>query len=189
MSSFRKVLFFRIPQVLLGLALANTFATFALDANSNISFTSGTVDVHAAPTSAMFSLRDVAPGDSRYGALTISNAGTLGFGYKLSATTTNADGKNLASQLHAEARSVSGPCDAASFAESRDTIASPGTLDELASASSRRIAPGRSEVACFKVSLSLDAGNRYQNATTTATFSIEATPAETNAFGGVPSTS
>lgn len=51
---------------------------------------------------------ELAPGDSRYDALTISNAGTLAIRYKLSTSTSNADGKNLASHLHAEVRSVSG---------------------------------------------------------------------------------
>lgn len=165
---------------LLGLAWAGTHTLVGHQASLAAGFTKGTVDINASRPSAAFSASDLTPGDVWYEELTVSNPGSLDLRYTLTTRATNPDGKNLAGQLDAEARKVSGTCDASSFAESSDTIVASSKLDVLARARGRMLAAGTSETACFRVSMPAGLGNSYQDATTSATFKIDAIQAVAN---------
>jgi hypothetical protein len=114
------------------------------------------------------------PGDVRYAPLTVANTGTLPFSYAMATSATNTDGKNLRDQLTVEVRLVAntGACTAAGFNGSSTTLTS-GALS-AAAFTGRSLAASASEVACFKVSLPSSAGDAYQGAATTATFTLSA---------------
>lgn len=181
MNRIRKIQTFLGLGALLSVAWVSAFAMFSDDATSDASFTSGTVSISASPSTALFTVSDMAPGDVEYAALTISNDGSLELRYDLSTSATDADLKGLAGQIDAEVRKVSSTCDATSFDASVDTIAAAAKLDVLATASARTLASSASEVACYKVSLPSASGNVYQDATTTATFTFDAVQTANNA--------
>lgn len=159
---------------LLGVASASGVAMFGGQASLAAGFSDGTVTIKASLSSASFSLTDMVPGDVRYGEYRITNAGSREVLYGLSTSTTNPDGKSLAGQLHAEVRKVRATCDASTFAASSDTIASVSKLNILATAGVRALGVGASEIACFKVSMPSNLGNRFQGATTAMTVTFDA---------------
>ena len=67
-------------------------------------FSVGTIDLTAAPTSAAITFSAMAPGDQVTAALTITNAGTLELRYAVTSTTTE---NVLAAQLDSQSRSES----------------------------------------------------------------------------------
>ncbi len=78
-----------------GALWAGTFATFSDTQNATSTFSSGTVDLtlNGDTTSSYgfssLSFSNMKPGDSKYAALTVANAGTLGFGYAMATSSTN----------------------------------------------------------------------------------------------------
>jgi spore coat-associated protein N len=159
--------------ILLAGVWIGAMALFTDTATSAGSFTSGTVDITVAPTTALFNVGNMAPGDVVYAPLTVSNAGSLELRYDMSTTTTNVDGKGLGGQLTAEVRKVTAACTSVTFLASLNTVASSAALSSLAS-TDYVMAPGASEVHCYKVTLPLLSGNAFQNASTTATFTFNA---------------
>ena len=106
--------------VVMSFATFVTFGTLALftdsqDVGAN-SFTAGTVDVSTAPTSAVVTFSNMAPGDSVTNPIVVTNSGTLGMRYSVSASATNADSLGLKDQLVLAVRTVDVddtiPCDA-----------------------------------------------------------------------------
>ena len=167
-----------------GLAWAGTFATFTDSGTSSSTFTAGTVDLvvggdtddaHAFTTLEMSNMK---PGDVKYAPLSIANTGSLGFSYSMTTSATNADSKGLRDQLTLGVKKVidAAACDSAGagYAASVDTLTASGALSAGAIAS-RTLTAGSSEVACFRVELPSTAGDAFQAATTTATFTLSAT--------------
>lgn len=148
-------------------------ALFTDTASSAGSFTSGSVDITVSPTTALFTVGNMAPGDTSYAALTVENAGTLELRYDMATTTTNTDGKGLGGQITAEVKKVTAACNATTFLASLDTVASSAVMSGLAT-TDRVMAAESSEIHCYKVTLPLTSGNAFQSATTTATFSFSA---------------
>jgi predicted ribosomally synthesized peptide with SipW-like signal peptide len=167
-----------------GLLWAGTFATFTDSGTADSTFTAGTVDLlisgetDDAYAFTSIEMSNMKPGDVKYAPLTIANNGTLGFTYTMSTSATNADSKGLRDQLLVGVKKVvnSAACDSAGvgYAASLDTLVSTGALSGSAIAS-RSLAAGASEVACFRVELPSASGDSFQGATTTATFTFNAT--------------
>ncbi|MDP8903730.1 MAG: CalY family protein [Chloroflexota bacterium] len=145
--------------------------TDSADVDGN-SFTTGTVDISTSPTTALFTVPTMMPGDASYGELTVSNSGTASLRYTMSTAATNADSKNLRDQLRLEVRQkATGTC-SADFTGT--PVVNEVALQGAAISSARTVAVSGSETLCFKVSLPFSTGNDYQGATTTATFTFSA---------------
>jgi hypothetical protein len=149
-------------------------------------FTTGTVDISTAPTSALVSFTNMAPGDSITDDITVTNPGSLALRYAVTSTTTE---NTLAAQLDltiwdeaveadagtlcnatAPATVLYGPADLGNTT-AINVIGSP---TQGAQAGDRPVAASANEVLCFRVALPLTTGNAYQNLTTTATFAFQA---------------
>ena len=148
-------------------------------------FTTGTVDITTSPTSALFTVDGMAPGDSSTQALVVSNGGSLELRYAVSASATDADSKGLKDILVLTIKTVdvtapTTPCDDFDGTElyTGDLDGASGVLigsaAQGAQAGDRTLAASASETLCFRVELPLSTGNEYQDATTTATFTFEA---------------
>ena len=89
------LLFFSVAvtTVTVGLTGALFTDTEAVGGNT---FTAGTVDIAAAPASAVVSFSNMAPGDEAVGAVTVTNDGSLEMRYSITSTTTE---NTLAAQL------------------------------------------------------------------------------------------
>lgn len=167
-----------------GVVWAGTFATFTDSGTATSTFTAGTVDllisgeVDDAYAFTAIEMSNMKPGDVKYAPLTVANNGTLGFTYTMSTSATNADSKALRDQLTLGIKKVANTaaCDTAGvgYAASVDVLTASGALSAGAIAS-RSLAAAGSEVACFRVELPSTAGDSFQAATTTATFTFSAT--------------
>lgn len=172
--------------LLSGLVWAGTFATFTDSGTASSTFTAGTVDLllsgetDDAYAFTAIEMSNMKPGDVKYAPLTIANAGTLAFSYTMATSATNADTKALRDQLTLGIRKVASTatCDSAGvgYGASLDTMTASGALS-AAAISSRSLAVGANEVACFRVELPSTANDTFQGATTTATFTFSATQA------------
>ncbi len=166
------------------LVWAGTFATFTDSGTAESTFTAGSVDLLVggeaddAYAFTAIEMSNMKPGDVKYAPLSIANNGTLGFTYTMSTAATNADSKALRDQLTLGIKKVvnAAACDSAGvgYAASLDTMTASGALSAGAIAS-RSLAAGTSEVACFRVELPSGSGDTFQGATTTATFTFNAT--------------
>ena len=165
------------------LAVTATGALFTDSAGvSANSFTTGTLDVSASPSSAVFNVSSLAPGDVEYAPLTISNDGSLEMRYALSSVTTE---NSLAAQLDLTVNTGVSTCDASGF-NSGTTVYTTGDLGSTtgvnligdpttgADTGDRTLAASTNEALCFKVSLPLSTGNSFQGTTTSATLTAAA---------------
>jgi hypothetical protein len=147
--------------LLIFLLAASSLATFgggllslALFTDSDAStggFTTGTIDIASSPT-ALFTVTGMMPGDAQSASLNVANNGTAQLRYALTSSSTNADGKNLRTQLQLTVKEGACPSDTG------DRVLAPATSEDL----------------CFTVSLPLATGNAYQGATTATTFTFAA---------------
>jgi len=183
---FRKTLILILATGLLagfaGAALALFTDSASIGANT---FTTGTVDISTSPTSALVTFSNMAPGDQVTAPVTVTNAGTLALRYAITSTATNADGKNLMTQLVMTIKSGVTTCTNAGFGGSGTqhysgalgSVAGINVVGDPASgaqAGDRNLAASANETLCFNVLLPTSSGNTYQNATTTATFTFNA---------------
>lgn len=169
--------------LLIFLLAASSLATFggglmslALFTDSDAStggFTTGTIDIASTP-SALFSVSAMMPGDSQTATLNVANNGTAQLRYALTSASTNADGKDLRSQLQLSVRA--GACPSAGATLYGGVLNSAAWGDPLPGADTgdRVLAAAASEDLCFTVSLPLATGNAFQGATTTTTFTFSA---------------
>ena len=145
-------------------------------------FTTGTVDLAAAPATAVVTAAAMAPGDQVTAPLTVTNSGTLEFRYALTSTTTE---DVLAGELVLTVKHGVTTCDDANWAADGTVLysgvlgtmaTSPifGSVAQGADAGDRVLAAGANEALCFNVTLPLSASNAAEGQTTTATFSFEA---------------
>lgn len=164
-------------------ATGSTFAawTDAVDI-SGTSVTTGTIDLKvqnldAVSAYADLSVSNLVPGNSIAGALTIRNAGTAPLKYTATSTSTNPDGKGLASALIVKvtnAATVTGTSPAMTCGGT--TVAGTGTtLGGSLVSTGRLLAAGASETLCVQVTLPTTAPSSLQGATTTVGFTFTAT--------------
>jgi predicted ribosomally synthesized peptide with SipW-like signal peptide len=183
MQVSRKVKAVAALGTLSGAVWASTYASFSDSATATSTFTTGTVDLvlnnDASDAYAFTSLQSssMKPGDIVYAPLTVANAGSLGFTYSMSSSSTNADSKALRDTLRLGAKKVANAaaCDSAGvgYTASLTTVMAEGAISSAA-ISSRAVASGASEVLCFKVELPSSAGDGLQDATTTTTMTFNA---------------
>lgn len=164
-----------------GSALFTSTAT--VDSNT---FTTGTVILNTNPTSTLVTFSNMAPGDQVTAPITVTNNGTLQLRYAVTSVATNADNKNLRSQLVLTVKSGVTDCSNNGFGGSGTQLYSgvlgsdsPGTNiignpAQGEQSGDRTLNPNSSETLCFNVTLPLSTNNNYQNATTTATFTFYA---------------
>jgi hypothetical protein len=171
------------------LSLGVRFATQALftdtQAVGSNTFTTGTVDISTSPTSALLTFSAMAPGDAITDDIVVTNGGTLALRYAISGDATDDDSKGLRTQLGATIKTIDvttplTPCDNFDGTQLY-TSGNPDDGGKLVGdsaageqAGDRTLAAGASETLCIRVSLSSDAGNSFQNATTTVTFTFDA---------------
>jgi len=174
--------------VLLALAVFLTAGTMALFTDAQgvpgNGFTTGTIDLTTAPTSAVVTLGNMAPGDVTTNSLVVSNAGTLPLRYAITSVATNADAKGLKDQLVLDVKSVdvttpAVPCDnfdgTQLYAGDLDSVGGKliGDNAQGAQAGDRSLAISSNETLCVRASLPSSTGNAYAGATTTATFTFD----------------
>jgi predicted ribosomally synthesized peptide with SipW-like signal peptide len=153
---------------------ASTLAIFTDTANASAAFSSGTVDLTAAPAT-VFTTTGIYPGDSGSQTVTVSNGGTATLRYAMTTAATNADGLGLAAQL--ELTITAGTCPgggAPLYGAAALDSAAFGDAAQGAQAGDRTLAGVSSEDLCFAWSLPLATGDAFQGAATTATFTFDA---------------
>jgi spore coat-associated protein N len=175
--------------VLLAFAALVSVGTLALFTDSQVvggnTFTTGTVDISTAPTSALVTFSNMAPGDTVTDDIVVTNGGSLALRYAISSSATNADSKGLKDQLVLTVNTIdktlpATPCDDFDgdqlYTGDLDSTAGKLVGDNTtgAQAGDRNLAASRNETLCFRVNLPTSTGNAFQNATTTATFTFDA---------------
>lgn len=160
------------------LSWIGAFAAFTDSVDATSEFSTGTVEITADDTAgavafSSLSMQDMTPGSTRYAALKISNAGTAGFAYRMSSSSTG--DAALAGALTVGVRAVDGPtCGASEYGSSTVTLYAEAAGVDAASFAARPLAPAASEYLCFKVQLPSGAGNALQGLATDATFTFSA---------------
>jgi predicted ribosomally synthesized peptide with SipW-like signal peptide len=176
------------------LVVAGLLATFGLLASAyftstatvgNNTFTTGTLNLTASPTSAALTLSNMAPGDKVTAPITLTNAGTLDLYYAMTSNSTNGDNKGLAQQMTLAIKSGVTACTNGGF-DASGTALYNGSLQGASFGNSdfenfgwpqpgdRLLTATALEVLCFQVMLPTSTGNPYQGATTTTTFTFNA---------------
>jgi len=166
----------------LGVA-SNAIWTDSQDVDANV-FSTGTVDISTAPTTALVTYSDMAPGDEVTAEITVSNAGSLDLRYAVTSTTTE---DTLAAQLDLTIKTGVTTCTNAGFDTDGTVIYGPADLGSVAgtdvvgdptpgddTGDRTLTAPGGNEDLCFNVELPSTTGDTFQGLTTTATFTFAA---------------
>ena len=167
--------------------LAGTAALFTdtqgVGANT---FTTGTLDLTAAPATAVVAFSGMAPGHKTVGAVTVTNGGSLQMRYAISSATTE---NTLAGLIdltvwdEAAESVVDGSCDANAPGSVLYGPADLGTTSGInlvgdpttgAQAGDRVLSASANEVLCFKAELPLATSNAAQGLTSTATLNFQA---------------
>lgn len=163
--------------LLLGLAAAPGVATTSMSRMQ--------VDVVADPP-ALVMPGGMLPGDRVSASVRISNEGQVPIRYAVT-TTTDDEGSGLANALIAEVGVATAGCgDLSAVALGRSQLAqlAIGDPQRGAQAGDRTLATSESETICIRVTLPRAAGNRYQDATASAEFSIVAESIEPSPMAG-----
>ncbi len=184
--------------VVLSLVTVGTMALFTdtetIGANT---FSTGTIDLTVAPTSALVTFSNMMPGDTVTNPLVVGNAGSESLRYAVSSVATNADAKGLKDQLVLTVKTVDAttpvtPCnefDGAFTLYTGDLDAVTGKIlgDSVAgqtgvanTGGDRTLASSTNETLCFRVNLPTATGNSFQGAATTATFTFDAEQTDNN---------
>jgi len=149
-------------------------ALFTDSADATAAFSTGTVDLTAAPAT-VFTASGIYPGDSGSQTVTVTNGGTGTLRYAMTTSATNADGLGLAAQL--QLTITAGTCPGAGgplYGAAALGSAAFGDPAQGAQAGDRTLAGAASEALCFAWSLPSTTGNAFQGAATTATFTFAA---------------
>lgn len=169
-----------------------SLALFTDQETDDSTFTTGTIVLDPTKIDAMdLTSAAMMPGDAVTSSVTVENDGTAQLRYAVSQTSTNADSKDLRSELLLVIRtedtgggtdfgSDGNYCDDATGTSLRASAAmgaSGNLVGDPASGAQggeRTLAAAANEVLCFYVSLPIGATNAVQGATTTTTFTFDA---------------
>lgn len=166
--------------------VTGAFFTDTQSIGSN-TFTTGTVKLGLTPVTNAVSLPNMAPGDTVYGPITVSNTGSLALRYAMLSTSDATDANFLAAQLQMTVKTgiAAASCNAAGW--SGGAVASPAAAFGSTTGTKvfgdaavgfqtgdRTLAAAATEVLCVQVTLPFSTGNTYQNKTTTAVFRYDA---------------
>src|SRR3954454_20813641 len=162
------------------MAGAMSLALFTDQQTVNNSFTAGTIALNGPGiTSLSLSSSALMPGDTKNSSVTVQNDGTAQLRYSVSATSTNADTKNLRSVLTLTVKTIGTNC--ATFDGTQlftGTLGASSAVIGLpaqgADTGDRNLNASASEVLCFRLVLPSGTGNAYQGAATTTTFTFDA---------------
>ena len=176
-----------IVGVVLTVALVGAIALFTdSETNPSNSFSTGTVDLAINPTSAMFTVGNMAPGDVQYSGIQMTNSGTLQLRY---AMTTTADGNStLDEQLDLTMDVVTGAGADNIWYTADDVVGEAniygpdGVLSAAAignpaqgnQAGDRTLNASGTERLRFKVTLPLSTPNSYKGTSCTVSFVFDA---------------
>jgi predicted ribosomally synthesized peptide with SipW-like signal peptide len=187
--------------VVLSLVTVGTMALFTdtetIGANT---FSTGTIDLTVAPTSALVTFSNMMPGDTVTNPLVVGNAGSESLRYAVSSVATNADvptPKGLKDQLVLTVKTVDTttpvtPCNEFDgtftlYTGDLDAVAGKILGDSVAgqtgvanTGGDRTLASSTNETLCFRVNLPTATGNSFQGAATTATFTFDAEQTDNN---------
>jgi hypothetical protein len=153
------------------------------DAIAGNTFTSGSVNLSATPTTSAITMAGMAPGDRVTAPITVSNTGTLPLLYAVSSVTTE---DVVAAQLELTIKTGVTTCSNAGFATDGVAVYSAGDLGSTTGtkligdsaqgpqAGDRALAASASEVLCAQVVLPTTTDNTFQNKSTTATLTFNA---------------
>lgn len=155
----------------------NTFATGTLDIKLTDD-SEGPLDT----VSGSITYSNMAPGDTAYKPIAVSNAGTLQLRYAMGTTIT--DSTALAGQIAVTIAVVAsaGACDASAFTGSPVLVSGPGALTAAGfgdptptqQSGDRQLNAGSSEVLCLRANLPIGTNDTFQGLTTTALFTFTA---------------
>ena len=165
------------------------------DAIAANEFATGDVDLTTSPTTSAVSMSNMAPGDTKYGSITVTNGGSLELRYALKSETTE---DVLAGQLDltiwnetAEADTATDPTCSTTVpattlynADVLGTVAGSNLIGDPAQGAQigdRTLAAATNEVLCLKVELPTDTGNTFETKTTAATFTFGSEQTANNA--------
>ena len=176
-----------ITAVVVG-AFFSSGATAFFTANAvigNNTFTAGSLDIALTPegpAATAVSYANMVPGDSVTQPVVVANVGSVDFRYSMTSIATNTDGRALKDQLVFTVKTADAGGGCAAFT---GTAVYTGDLDSStgkilgdpatgAQPGDRNLASPLTETLCFRGTLPTTAGNIYQSATTTATFTFDA---------------
>lgn len=168
-----------------------TFALFTDQETVAADFTTGTVILDAVKIDALvLTTTALMPGDSTTDDVVVENDGTAQLRWAMTSASTNADGKALRDALTLTVKTIdvtlpATPCDnfdgttlyTGALGASTAAIGNPAPGDQGAD---RVLNAGANETLCFRVTLPSTAGNAYQGATTTTTFTFDAEQTSSN---------
>ena len=161
-------------------------AFFSDTETQNSAFGSGTIDLDPAKVDALvLGSSNMMPGDSITDDVVVENDGTAQLRYSMATSSTNADGKNLRSQLLLTVKTIDvttpgTPCndfDGSSTLINAVALGTPAAFGSAAAgaqAGDRNVGAASNETLCFRVTLPSSTGNAYQGAATTTTFTFDA---------------
>ena len=184
-------------RALLGLMLAGSvaasigsgafsFALFTDQETVDGTFTAGTIVLDAVKVDALtLTTSNMMPGDSVTDDVVIENDGSSQLRYSMTTSSTNADTKNVRSQLTLTIKGVDvdgvgcGSFDgtsvlAATVLYDGATNAGFGSSAAGSQTGDRPLAAAANETLCFRVTLPSGTGNAYHGAATTTTFTFDA---------------
>ncbi len=145
-------------------------------------FSTGSIDLVAAPATAVVTATDMVPGDQVTAPINVSNSGSLEFRYSMTSTTTE---DTLAAELVLTVKSGVTTCDDANWGAD-GTVIYAGILGNVGTANvvgdptqgaqggDRVLAATANENLCFNVTLPTSAANSVQGLSSTATFTFDA---------------
>ena len=146
-------------------------------ASSGNIFTTGTVVLGVAPTSAVLTSPNMLPGDVVNGTIVVSNTGTAALRYAMTSAWVDGPAPSLSTQMVLAIEPKTGAScvfDASALYNATASLAKIGDPTQGGQAGDRTLAAGVSETLCFQMTLPLGTGNTYQNKTTTGTFTFAA---------------
>lgn len=155
------------------------------EVNAANTFSTGSVLLDDAPDSAFVTYANMAPGDSVISQLTLTNSGTLDQRWSMTTSATNVDAKALRDQLLLTVRvKTVNPCanedGGVLYGPASLSAGAIGSSAQGAQAGDRTVVAAATDVLCFKVELPIAAGNTFQTASTTATFTFDAEQTKNN---------
>jgi hypothetical protein len=130
------------------------------------------IDLATGSQDAVFSARDLVPGDSASAAITVVNSGAETLRYAIHGGRVSAGSPALAAALILTVRAVGSSCPA--FDGDLLYEGSPDALAAGDGVGGRLLPAATAEILCFRASLALDAGNDLQGLTTTVVVSFDA---------------
>jgi spore coat-associated protein N len=151
-----------------------SLALFTSTVAESADFTSGTIVLTLTPSSTLFNVPAMMPGDSISQVLTVKNDGTGDLRYALSSSFT--DTKGLAGQIDVTIAPTPNTCANAAASIFAGKLSTVGFGNPLAGfqAGDRSLAHGATEYLCVKASLDILTPNAFQGATASSTFTFAA---------------